>query len=117
MNRKQLEVEIEREHLKVAKANGWVVEKIEKTGRSGFPDRLYIKQGRVIFVEWKRPGGRLSKQQVLRHKELRDAGAEVHTVYSLAEAELVLRMDYKPGGVEDTRTRDVEDPGWRTRGV
>lgn len=115
MNRKQLEVEIERQHLVVAKANGWVCEKIERTGRGGFPDRFYAKQGRVVLVEWKRPGGRLSKQQVLRHAELRAAGVEVHTVYSLAEAELVLHMDNQPGTAKDTRTLDKESPGWRAR--
>lgn len=116
MNRKQLEVEIERQHLAVAKANGWVVEKIERTGRSGFPDRFYAKAGRgVVLLEWKRPGGRLSKQQVLRHAELRAAGVEVHTVYSLAEAELVLHMDNQPGAAKDTRTLDKESPGWRAR--
>ena len=115
MNRKQLEVEIERRHLEIARANGWFVEKIERTGRSGFPDRLYIKESRVVFVEWKRPGGRLSKQQVLRHAELQKSGAEIHTVYSLAEAELVLHMDNQPGAAKDTRTLDKENPGWRAR--
>lgn len=94
MNRKQLEVEIERKHLEIARANGWVVEKIERTGRGGFPDRFYAKQGRIVLLEWKRPGQRLSKQQELRHRELKDAGVEVYTVYSLSEAELKLQMTY-----------------------
>ena len=115
MNRKQLEVEIERQHLAVAKANGWFVEKIERTGRGGFPDRFYAKQGRVVLLEWKRPGGILSKQQVLRHAELKAAGVEVRTVYSLAEAELVLHMDNKPGAAKDTCALDKESPGWRAR--
>jgi ribosomal protein L34 len=104
MNRVQLESEIERKHCAVARANGWVVEKIMRTGRSGFPDRFYAKQGRVVLIEFKRPKGRTTKQQLHRHKELRDAGVEVRVVYSLAEAELVLRMDHALGGNSDQST-------------
>jgi hypothetical protein len=104
VNRVQLESEIERKHCALARANGWVVEKIMRTGRSGFPDRIYIKNGRVVFIEFKRPKGRTTKQQLHRHKELRDAGAEVRIVYSLAEAELVLQMDNALGGNPNTST-------------
>jgi hypothetical protein len=93
VNRAQLEVEIEEEHCKLARKAGWVVDKIMKTGRGGFPDRFYAREGRVVLIEFKRPKGRITKQQLLRHRELRDAGLEVHVVYSLAQAELVLRLD------------------------
>ena len=106
-NRKQLEAEIEARHCVIARANGWVVEKIMRTGRNGFPDRFYAKNGQVVLIEWKRPGGRISKQQLLRHQELRDAGVKVHIVYSLAEAELVLRMDNRDRRVADTRSLDL----------
>ena len=43
-------------------------------------------------MEWKRPGGRVGKQQQLRHKELREAGVEVHVVYSIIAAEAILEM-------------------------
>lgn len=117
MNKKQLEADLERKHKEIAEANGWVVEKIVKTGRGGFPDRFYARAGRVVLIEWKRPQGRITKQQLLRHQELRDAGVEVHIVYSLTEAELVLHMDNKPGRAKDTHALDAEDPGWRARGV
>ena len=92
LNRKQTEAEIESKHRDRARQQGWVVEKIEKTGRGGFPDRFYAKGGRVVLMEWKRPGGRVGKQQLLRHQELRDAGVEVHIVYSITAAEVILEM-------------------------
>ena len=92
MNRRQSEAEIESKHRDRARAQGWVVEKIERTGRGGFPDRFYAKGGRVVLMEWKRPGGRIGKQQQLRHKELREAGVEVHVVYSITAAEAILGM-------------------------
>jgi len=92
LNRKQTEAEIESRHRDRARQQGWVVEKIERTGRGGFPDRFYAKNGRVVLLEWKRPGGRIGKQQELRHQELRDAGVEVHVVYSITAAEVILGM-------------------------
>ena len=57
-----------------------------KTGRRGFPDALYIKAGRVVFIEWKRgKKGRLSEQQKLRIAEMLEKGAEVYVCRSLDE--------------------------------
>jgi len=101
VNRRQLESDVERRHRQRAIMAGWFVEKIEKTTRGGFPDRFYARGGRVVLVEWKRPGGRisaqqqgrLSAQQQLRHQELRAAGVEVHVVYTIEEANRILGID------------------------
>ena len=91
------EANIEQEHRKRAVADGWFVEKVRGT-RRGFPDRFYAKGGRVVLVEWKRPGqGRVSPIQVKRHAELRAAGVEVHVVDSLGKAERILHMDNSQG--------------------
>jgi hypothetical protein len=92
VNRSQLESDIERRHRQEAVMAGWFVEKIERTTRNGFPDRFYAKDGRVVLFEWKRPGQRLTPQQLLRHDELRAAGVEVHTVYSIDEANQILEI-------------------------
>lgn len=92
-----LEKTLEAADRKAAKAIGWFVEKIMKAGRNGFPDRFYArahpedicpccKRGRVLLIEWKRPGGVLSEQQKLRIAELRAAGVEVHVVDNLESA-------------------------------
>ena len=103
MNRMQLETDLEQNHRKRAIADGWFVEKIMRTARRGFPDRFYAKRGRVVLIEWKRPGrGRVSAQQVKRHAELRAAGVEVHVVDSLAKAERILHMDNSRGPDQDS---------------
>jgi len=107
VNRAQLESEIEGKHRDIARANGWFVEKIMRTGRNGFPDRFYAKAGRVVLIEFKRPRGRITQQQLRRHDELRAAGVEVRIVYSLTEAELVLRMENSQRRVADTGTVDL----------
>ena len=82
----RLEKDLEAADRKAATKAGWFVEKIMKTGRNGFPDRFYAKDGRVLLVEWKKPGGRLSDQQLLRIDQLRAAGVEVHVCDNLEDA-------------------------------
>lgn len=86
----RLETQIEQRHRKDAVGSGWFVEKIERTSRSGFPDRFYAKDGRVVLLEWKRPGLQATAQQRLRHDQLRAAGVEVHVVHSVEEANQIL---------------------------
>lgn len=104
MNRRQLESEIEQKHRDIARAAGWFVVKIEKASLNGFPDRFYAQAGRVVLLEFKRPGGVMSAQQKLRHRELCAAGVEFYVVYSVAEANRVL-------GIPDTvdRIHDLEN--------
>lgn len=87
------ESQIEQDHRQRAIMAGWFVEKIMRTGRGGFPDRFYAKGGRVVLIEWKRSDGVLSKQQQLRHRQLRKAGVEVFVVRSIAEANEALQLD------------------------
>lgn len=87
------ESDIEQEHRKIAKAAGWLVVKIMRASPNGFPDRLYAKNGRVVLMEWKRPGGPVSPQQRLRHRELHKAKVEVYVVESLIEANWILGIN------------------------
>lgn len=43
----------------------------------GFPDWVFAGNGRVIYAELKRRGGRVSAEQVAWHDALRQAGADV----------------------------------------
>ena len=51
----------------------------------GFPDLVLLHQGAVLFVELKRPGGRLEQTQRQCHEDLRAQGFDVVTVYSVEE--------------------------------
>lgn len=57
--------------------------KIWPFGVKGFPDRLCLCEGgMVFFVELKRPrNGRLSRWQVRIHTRLRSLGFNVYTIY------------------------------------
>ena len=60
---------------------GGITRKWVSPGRDGVPDRIVIHQGRVWFVEVKTVDGEYEEGQEREHKRLRDAGAEVRTVW------------------------------------
>jgi hypothetical protein len=78
--------------MKTAKADGWVGFKVGAIGRRGFPDLLFIRDGVVLFVEVKQPGGRLSGWQKRVIAIMTAAGANVHVVKSETEFENVLGL-------------------------
>ena len=87
---KLLEKEIERPAHDYAKLRGWIAEKIMRTGRKGFPDHFFARSGRVLLIEFKRPGELPNRQQLKRHRELREHGVEVFIVDNLDEAKRIL---------------------------
>ena len=81
-----LEKDVERVGCLYAQVRGWFEAKMTSPSKRGFPDRIYIRAGRHVFVEWKRPGEKPTRQQLLRHRELRAFGAEVHVIDNLQDA-------------------------------
>lgn len=66
---------------------GGLCKKWTAPGSSGEPDRIIIWDGLIEFVELKRPGGRLSELQKVKHKELKAQGAKVFTLSSRQEVD------------------------------
>lgn len=89
--RKPLESAIESDACDFAKDHGWMVFKFVSPGRKGVPDRLFIRNGRHLFVEFKRGDEEARRQQAKRHREMREHGAEVHVIDNLADAYALLR--------------------------
>lgn len=54
-----------------AKKKGWYNVKIIQASKNGMPDRMFLKNGMIIFVEFKAKKGRLSPLQKYRIAELR----------------------------------------------
>ena len=78
-----LEIAIEGKVQDLAERRGWLVRKIKWLGRRGAPDRMYMKEGRVVFVEFKREKKVPTAQQNREHNRLRAAGCEVITIDSI----------------------------------
>ena len=87
----KLETELEKDAIDFAKKHNWLVMKFVSPGKRGVPDRLFIREGRILFIEFKREGETPRAQQERRIKELRDHGANVYVCDSLEYAHLILR--------------------------
>lgn len=61
-----------------AQAAGWTVRKLKWLCRRGGPDRFFAKDGRIVLIEFKRPGKDVVGNQSTEIKELRAAGVEVY---------------------------------------
>ena len=48
--------------------------KLIKTNKNGIPDLMCLKDGVTMFIEVKRPNGKLSELQKIRIKQLQDLG-------------------------------------------
>jgi hypothetical protein len=85
-----LESEIRNKVRDWAKANGWLAYVFTSPSKRSVPDRIYIKDGRVVFIEYKLPGEKLTPGQKREIERLRAAGAEVHVAYSVGGAIMIL---------------------------
>jgi Holliday junction resolvase len=104
----ELEKDIERHASRWASANGWYVRKITSPSSRGIPDRLFVKDGRVVFIEFKaRFTGKISPNQAREINLLRQHGAEVYVAKSVEEAVFALEV------VPSLSSEDLEvDPTW-----
>jgi hypothetical protein len=82
----QLESEVEGPAVEYAESRGWFCAKFVSPGLRGVMDRIFIRDGRVLFVEFKRPGKRPRTQQKKRIAEMIAHGAEVHSIDNLNDA-------------------------------
>lgn len=55
---------------------GWLSIKLIKTSKNGIPDLMCLRNGVTMFIEVKKPNGRLSELQKIRIKQLQDLGFE-----------------------------------------
>lgn len=76
---------IEQKVCAAATANGWLAFKWQSPQNRGVPDRIFIREGRFIAVEFKAPGKRPSKLQQHVHEHLRKEGVEVHVIDSIED--------------------------------
>jgi len=80
-----LEKVIERKCSLWAIDRGWLVYKFVSPSNRGVPDKIFLKKGRIVFVEFKQPGGKLSPLQIRQIKKLRLQGFTVLVVDSIEE--------------------------------
>lgn len=77
-----------------AEAAGWLVRKLRWTGRRNGPDRFFAKDGRIVLIEFKRPGKGPRPGQEREIAALLNAGVEVHVVDNPIAGLRVLGVEY-----------------------
>jgi hypothetical protein len=74
--------------------HGWLHPKLQHIGSTGWPDRCFIKNGRCIFIEFKKPkGGRRSPKQIYWVNEIRAHGG-LAAFCKTAEEAIAILKDY-----------------------
>lgn len=73
----------------LAKKNGWLVRKLRWIGRTGAPDRLFARDGRAIFVEFKAPLKEPNIKQKREHGRMIAAGLDVMVIDNAEVAKIV----------------------------
>ena len=65
-----LERELESQCVKLARNNECLLLKLSPQYLPGLPDRLLVAPGGLVLIEFKRPGGRLTKIQAALHRKI-----------------------------------------------
>ena len=81
-----LERDIERRVSELAKKSGWLSFKFVSPAQRGVPDRIFMKDGRIVFIEFKAPGKKLTDLQDHIVRKMVDAGCEVHVCDNVKDA-------------------------------
>ena len=81
-----LEVDHEDKYVKHVKKDGGVALKLQILNNRGFPDRTTVKDGRVLFIEFKRGTNGLTGNQKKWKATLEKVGCTVYVCYTAEEA-------------------------------
>jgi len=88
--RKPREATIEARICAYARNAGWLVYKFKSENNRGVPDRLFIRNGRVVFLEIKQPGKQPTEAQTREINRIIEAGVMASWVDNLEDAIRVL---------------------------
>lgn len=80
------ERDIESKAVKWAKDHGWLVYKFVSPSQRGVPDRVFIKDGRIVWVEFKAPGKTPTQLQAQTIRKMQAQGCEVYVCDNVESA-------------------------------
>ncbi len=87
-----LERDIEEDVVDYAKRRRvFLILKLNVLGQVGWPDRLFIHKGQILFIEFKRPDEGLRKIQAYRANKIREHGFRVEVVDDRSDGYRIIR--------------------------
>jgi hypothetical protein len=84
------EKKVESKSSDVARANGWFTRKYKSPSQSGVQDRIFVKDGMVVFIEYKRIGNEPTGLQCDDASQLRLHGGRVYWTNTVRGTKLIL---------------------------
>ena len=100
MDKHALEKDLEAKANRYAEKFGWWQRKFKSPGRRSAPDRIYARNGRVFFVEYKRYGKSPTELQAREHKKMRQAGLTVYVCDRWSEALAIFEYENRLADAE-----------------
>jgi hypothetical protein len=91
-----LEKTIETRCVDWARSRGWLSRKYQAPTRRGSPDRIFMRNGVVVWIEIKRKGKEPTELQWREIRLMRAAGLNVYWVDDLEDAKAVLAAHEGP---------------------
>ena len=82
---------LEKKIVSFAESTSWEAYKTKCENRVGFPDRMFVREGRIVFMEVKKEvNGRISPKQEEQIEILVEQGMEAYFVSDLDTAKAIL---------------------------
>jgi hypothetical protein len=75
-----------------AREQGCLVLKLNVLGQVGWPDRMYLYRGNILFIEFKRPGERVRAIQEHIHERIRQHGFPVLVIDDIEAGKTAVRL-------------------------
>ena len=89
-----LEKQIETKCKVIAERHGCMLRKVVSPGFTGWPDRqLLMRPGKIIFMEFKRPGKKPTLRQAFVMEQIRAFGFDVYKVDNVEDFKDILHAN------------------------
>lgn len=67
---------------------GWLVLHVIQTNRNGWPDTMIARNGRTVWIEFKKIGKLPRELQLYRHEEIKISGIEIFVVDKISDVDI-----------------------------
>jgi len=84
------ESKIENDVCNYAKLNKCLVFKFKSPSQRGVPDRIFLKNNQILFIEFKKPGGKLTKLQKLIINKLKIENFLIFVIDNVEQGKLLI---------------------------
>ena len=81
---------IEKKVSDYATEQGWLVYKFSSPGSRAVPNKIYMKAGKVFFIEFKSPGKKPTKLQLKTHERIKAQGISVFVIDDIEEGKALV---------------------------